>query len=133
MTIQEVILKHDIRLLDRDITDIDANPHMADPQWDAHHYRLRLTCGDRSMVIYYSMGLAHTAKPILADVLDSLASDASPIIDVESFEDWAQDMGYSSDSRKAERTYHTIQEQTSELRILLRSEGFKDLLAAERL
>jgi hypothetical protein len=43
--------------------------------------------------------------PSLADVMHSLLSDGSPFFDAESFEDWAGNLGYDPDSRKAESIY----------------------------
>jgi hypothetical protein len=53
-------------------------------------------------------GLRDTRKPIappsIGDVLQSLAMDAA-VLNYASFEDWAADHGYDSDSRTAESTY----------------------------
>lgn len=65
-------------------------------------------------------------KPVVADVLDCLASDANGIN--QSFEEWASDLGYDTDSRKAERTYQTCQKQARELRQLLGAAAFEELL-----
>lgn len=65
-------------------------------------------------------------KPTVADVLDCLASDASGAD--QGFEDWAGDLGYDTDSRKAEETYKTIQRQTKELRKLIGGAAFDALL-----
>lgn len=65
-------------------------------------------------------------KPTVADVLDCLASDASGAD--ESFEDWASNYGYDTDSRSAERTYQTIQKQVKELRQLLGRDALNELL-----
>ena len=45
--------------------------------------------------------------PKLADVVHSLISDGSAYFDGQSFEEWAGDCGYDTDSRKAEETYRT--------------------------
>lgn len=41
-------------------------------------------------------------KPDIAGVLSSLLLDGSPFFDAQSFEDWAGELGYDIDSRKAE-------------------------------
>lgn len=67
--------------------------------------------------ILYSMGSALKGAPKLRDVLDCIASDATGI--EQPFEDWAGDLGYDPDSRKALDTYLTIQRQSRALRQLL--------------
>lgn len=71
--------------------------------------------------------------PELADVLDNLASDAAGYENARSFEDWASDYGYDTDSRKAERIYSEIKKQVSELRRLLGADYEKVLFEIERL
>ena len=48
---------------------------------------------------------AQQVTPKLADVLHSLLSDGSPHFDSCSFEEWASEYGYDTDSRKAESIY----------------------------
>lgn len=70
---------------------------------DSRHYRVTLSCDGRRMVIYYSMGPAHTEGPTLPGVLDCLVSDARS--GAESFEDFCSELGFDEDSRTAERTW----------------------------
>lgn len=44
--------------------------------------------------------------PTLADVVNCIVSDAQAVADGQSFEDFAADMGWDEDSRKAEKCYH---------------------------
>lgn len=53
--------------------------------------------------------------PELADVIASLVMDAS-VIDASTFEEWARDLGYDTDSRKAEATYRACLETALKLR-----------------
>lgn len=115
--------------------------------WDksAYHFHVVLTCAGRSMALEYSQGPGHTdrrisidhgeyrvpRKPRLADVVDSLRSDA--IGCDQSFEDWCADLGYDSDSRRAERTYHACVRTRVRLAQLLGREGFARLMRAEGL
>ncbi len=41
-------------------------------------------------------------KPSLADVMQSLLSDGEPFFNAQSLEEWAGELGYDKDSRKAE-------------------------------
>lgn len=69
------------------------------------------------LTLVFSMGRGHNGKaPELADVLDCIASDAATIENADSFEDWASDLCYDEDSRRAERTYNACREQAERLR-----------------
>lgn len=48
--------------------------------------------------------------PQLNDVCHSLLSDGSALFDGQRFEDWASDLGYDPDSRKAEATFRACDE-----------------------
>jgi hypothetical protein len=50
-------------------------------------------------------------KPELADVLYSFVSDAQCVSDGQTFEDFAADMGYEEDSRKAEKAYNGCRDE----------------------
>ena len=71
------------------------------------------------MTVYFTMGSAHTAEPTAAEVLDCLASDAASVVNARDFTDWASDLGYDTDSRKAEQTYQACVKSTADLRRLL--------------
>lgn len=60
--------------------------------------------------------------PTVSEVLDSLAVDVSSID--QPFEDWAQEYGFDTDSRKAEHMYEACRKEYYELRRLL---GVRDL------
>lgn len=77
---------------------------------------------------YSTLGLSSGAAvpaPTIGDVLQSLARD-SDVLDAGGFESWASDLGYDSDSRKAESIYR----QCLESAIKLRS-GLGDSVLAE--
>lgn len=67
--------------------------------------------------------------PDLADVLASLAMD-SEVLDCRSFEDWAEEMGYDSDSRKAEGIYQACLAIALQMRAGLGEEGLRELREA---
>jgi len=58
----------------------------------------------QTITVSFFQGAAHEREPTAADVLSSLLLDAA-VEDYSSFEDWAADLGYDPDSRKAVRTY----------------------------
>lgn len=126
----------------------EDNPHHGMWEADARHWLCVLTRGDKrdkryandpdnyrppanpcpTMTLYFSQGSAHTKAPTLADIIDCLASDASSFDNADSFEDWASDMGWDEDSRKAERCYRAVEKQRGELAELLTADQFDALL-----
>lgn len=73
-------------------------------------------------------------NPILPDplhVISSLLSDAD-VIDCTSFEDWAGNLGYDTDSRKAEAMYRTCLEIALKLRNGIGEVGLAELAEAFR-
>ena len=109
----------------------NSNPNMQD---SANMDRWKVTFtrkeGNRypMMTTYFSMGYGHNGKsPSAAEVLDCLASDASTIDNAPSFEDFCGDMGYDSDSRKAEKIFNACEHQANRLRSFL-GDAYESLL-----
>ena len=73
-----------------------------------------------------SIGRAKLPPPDLLDVVYCLVSDAD-VIDCASFEDWAGDYGYDTDSRAAEKTYRECLAIALELRALLGDAALAEL------
>jgi hypothetical protein len=91
----------------------------------------------------YRMGLAHVhttrrameslgiekktapTPPKAEDVIDSLIMDASAI--GQTFDDWASEFGYDTDSRQAEKVFHECQDAGARLLKFLGRELFDDL------
>jgi len=69
--------------------------------------------------------------PTLPDVLESLSMDWSSIENSTAFEDWAADLGFDTDSRKAERAYRATQESALRCRQALGWEAYNDALSIE--
>lgn len=57
--------------------------------------------------------------PTIDTVLDCIGSDCSSIVNSHNFEDWASDLGYETDSRKAERIYEAVMDQYRAVRTFL--------------
>lgn len=92
----------------------DSNPNMADMPAGSSHWKCTLRCGRRQMTVFFSQGPAICHEPTAAEVLDCLASDAS-CLQGQSFENFCDELGYDTDSRKAERTYNALHKQTDKL------------------
>jgi len=105
------------------------NPHMLGDRKQMTHWRCVLQVADRRMTVYFSMGSAHGQRqPTVVEVLDCLASDAATYENAEDFENWARELGYSPDSRQAEKTYAIVRKQAEQLSRLLGTEAYKTLL-----
>ncbi len=105
----------------------DSNPNM-DSSTAMDHWKVTIRAGRSRMSTVFSMGYGHKGNaPTLADVLDCLASDASSVAQAD-YDEWARDMGYDTDSRKAERTYKACVRQGEKLKRLLGDSAYETLL-----
>jgi hypothetical protein len=70
-------------------------------------------------------------QPEPSEILECLASDAQSVQNAGSFEEWARDLGYDPDSRKAEHAYRACQECALALQRWLGLERYAVLLECE--
>jgi len=127
MTLQQFIDRHNLTLT---ATRTDRNPDMSD--FDGDHWKVTLKRPGHRMTLVFSKGYGHKGTPpTVAGVLDCLQSDARTAEDCASFEDFCSDLGYDSDSRKAEKLYKAVQRQTDKLRRFLGADLFTELLQTE--
>ena len=108
----------------------DSNPYMPD-SLNMNHWKVTLKHNGRQYTTYYSMGYGLSGEPTAADALDCLASDAAGYENARSFEDWAGDYGYDTDSRKAERIFRIVGKQADKLKTLLGDNLYNTLLWGE--
>ncbi len=129
MELQELIQNAGITM---DATQVAAPAN--DKTWGegARHWQCTLALGERRMKVPFHQGSAHENSPTAADVLNCLASDAD-VEQAESFEEWASNLGYDADSRRAEKIYQFCVKQTKALRMLLGDELFEAIYSAERI
>ena len=66
-------------------------------------------------------------EPTVEEVLDCLAMDSQGVSG-NSFEDWCDEYGYDTDSRKAHRTYRICDRQAEKLKALLGDSAYETLL-----
>ena len=114
MTMQGFIDAHKVRMT-AELIDSRPDGLMDDMPQGSNHWRCILWRGNRRMTIYFSQGPAISKEPTAADLLDCLASDYT----TEDFESWASELGYETDSRKAERAYRACVKQSEQLVVLL--------------
>lgn len=128
LTIADFIERYSITA---DVAPATSNPNMSDSEYMTHHFLVTLHHGCRDLAVPYSGGALAFAnrpdgQPTVADVLDSLASDASSA--GQSFTDWCGDYGYDEDSRKAYRTWQAVEAQQAELRDFLGADALTVLI-----
>lgn len=93
------------------------------------HWRVLLQRPGKRMGVYFSMGLGHAGKaPEAADVLSCLAMDSLAVDNADTFEEWAKEMGYDTDSRRAHRSFMISKRQSERLRKFLGEDAYKQLL-----
>jgi hypothetical protein len=90
-----------------------------DPSDGANWYRVTLRRKGGRMTVNFGMGAALTEEPTAHDVMQSLLSDASGIENARDFEDWADEYGYDTDSRAAEKSYQATVAEVAKLRKFL--------------
>ena len=81
-----------------------CHPWTVTLSWFGPHGKTSSKQKPLTITVSFFQGAAHENEPTPADVLSSLLVDAA-VEDYTSFEDWAADLGYDPDSRKAARTY----------------------------
>ena len=94
---------------------------------DSTPWKVTLRMAGRSLTVPFYTGPAITREPSAADVLECLLDDSSSFENASSFEEWAEEFGYDTDSRKAERTYKAVEAQAKKLRRFL-GDDYEDWL-----
>lgn len=107
----------------------DKNPLMSGAMT---HWKATLKAAGHRMTLTFSKGSGHKgAPPTVEEVLQCLSQDAYYIDDSGStFEDFCHELGYDTDSRKAEKIYKAVVRQTHKLKSFLGT-TFDDLLNCE--
>lgn len=102
--------------------------------WDA----LKYACENGKVInprqvgsVVATIGAKAIPAPELRDVLYSLALDAS-VLDAASFEEWAREYGYDTDSRAGERIYKACMKIALELRAMIGEAGINALREASQ-
>ena len=96
-------------------------------QWDksASHFAITFTRGSRSFSVEFSQGSAHRGHPDLTDVLQGLLMDTSDVD--QDFNDWAESLGYDTDSRRAERAFNACKKELADLERMFNAQELEDL------
>ena len=89
----------------------------ANREWcrEATHWKVTFSYEDKEFETFYSMGSGHLgAEPDLEDVLNCLAMDCR-MAEFAFFEDYCNEFGFDSDSRKAEKSWNIVRDQRTKL------------------
>jgi hypothetical protein len=126
MTFDEFCDKHRVTIhtIGRSLTKDDRG-------WEHYAMTCLLKYERRSLKTPFMQGTAHADEPTAAEVLACLISDAQSVESARSFEDWCGDLGYDSDSRKAEATYKACEATGGKLRRFLGEDYDAFVIAAE--
>ena len=90
-------------------------------QSSSNPWTVTLRYQGRQMTVPFWTGIA-LGEPTTSDVVSCLAMDSSGYENARSFEEWASEYGYDTDSRKAEKTFKQVEKQTEKFKRLLNSE-----------
>lgn len=91
----------------------------------ATHWEVVISRCGQNMQVLYSMGAAHTGVPSDVDVFNCVLRDADGVD--ESFEEWAENLGYDTDSRKAYAIWEACKETAYGLTRLFKPSELSDL------
>lgn len=94
-------------------------------QASATHWEVTFARAGQTLHANYSMGAAHTGMPKETDVFHCLLNDADGVDEL--FETWADNLGYDSDSRQAEKIYNACKETAYGLARLFKPSELSDL------
>lgn len=106
--------------------DKQEQPHMVAYECERGYRALGVRFQGRTTEAYGAENVRNAILPDSVDVLYSLAMD-SDVLDSRGFEDWASDLGYDTDSRKAESIYRACLDITLKLRAALGDSGLQTL------
>lgn len=90
VTMREFVKDMGIRIT---FDEVDENPYMSDQNWQARHYKVRLTCQGRSLTTYFSKGMGLEYGVEAAEVVNAMASDGSSAENARDWRDFAEEMG----------------------------------------
>lgn len=91
---------------------------------NARQFRAVLKMGDHRLIIpQYHQGLGINGDPTAGDILRAVVLDAA-LVDGSSFEDFCANLGYDTDSRKAEKVYAACKREAADLMEFLGAEDY---------
>jgi hypothetical protein len=132
--LKQFVNKYKIRI---SVQSIESNPNAIewkiDERHPPNHYKVTLKLSTRQFTTFYTMGAAHCHEPDAKEVIDSLRMEWECIHYSNNFENWAHDLGYDTDSRKALESYKISKRLAYKFARFLGDKLLKELENYERL
>jgi hypothetical protein len=128
MKMQQFIEKHGVKCV---VVGDAKKPWDKRNEWqrNANGFRVRMTAHGRRMELDFYMGQGIGREPNAEDVLECLQSDSRVM--GQDFEEWCSDLGYDTDSRKAEQIYRETDKQTRRVFRFMGREMFDEFSEVE--
>lgn len=126
-TLKNLIKEYNIR-----ISSTYGGVDIPDDFKNSDPWKVTLKYARAQMTIPFYKGAGHYgAEPTIEEVLDCLLMDYSSWDSANDFEDWANEFGYDTDSRKAEKIYKKVEKQSRRLKQFLGDDLLNKLLACD--
>lgn len=103
------------------------DPTIGDMPKGTTHWRILIRRAGETIELFYSMGPACTGEPELCEVFYSILADTSDIDSGYDFEEWAENLGFDPDSRRAESAFQACRRELSDLKRLFKESEISDL------
>jgi hypothetical protein len=127
-TIEQFIEKHEIRIKKMTVGSAWRECTIGGPV-RTDKWAVAVLCGDSSMVTEFHKGEGHKrASPKVGEVLSCLAFDAASVEETDDFDEWANDYAIDMWDGEALRMYRACEKIRDDLRKLLGSEAYEELL-----
>jgi hypothetical protein len=109
---------------------LERSDNVHDWHQDATHWRCNFSrAGAHFLTAEFSKGPGLGSEaPEAADVLGCILRDLEAVGNAVDFEDWAEEMGLDTDSRRAERAYNAIKAQEAQITQALKPQEISDLI-----
>lgn len=105
----------------------DSNPYISDMPSGSNHYKVTIKKNGKQFTTYYSQGPAIYHGPEIEDVLNCLALDSLSFENARDFEDFANEFGYDTDSRRAEKIYRACEKTSKSMHRLFSDYQLEEL------
>ncbi len=126
-TLEKFLASSEVSLRCREVTLGGHEKLVVFEPWARKQYlcELRGTNGDQPIKAVLG---SDNGPPDIVEVLDAVAAEAAVTEEAGGFEQWAVQMGYDPDSRRAERIYRAARRHARLLRGLLGEDDYRGLL-----
>lgn len=107
----------------------DRNPDIVDQEWQADHYAVTIAGRGLPTSLYFSIGKGnHGEAPTIEGVLETLAMSARSFREADGFKDWAEGLGFNSDSIREKECYEIGVRTMEDLERTIGEDAMEELL-----